>query len=38
MAMLKINGKIVYKGVAHGPIFVLDKTETPITAAEVSDT
>lgn len=36
--MLKINGKTVYKAVAHGPIFVLDKTETPITAAEIADT
>ena len=37
MEMLKINGKTVYKSVAHGPIFVLDKSEVLITDAVVAD-
>lgn len=37
MNMLKVNGKTVYKAVAHGPVLVLDKKEVPITDAVVSD-
>lgn len=37
MDMMKISGKTVYKAVAHGPVFVLDKTEVVITDAVVAD-
>lgn len=38
MEMIKINGRAVYKAVAYGPVFVLDKDETAVTAVKVADT
>ncbi len=37
MAMIKIEGKTVYKAIARGPILVLDKQEVAITDATVAD-
>lgn len=37
MAMIKVEGKTVYKAIAHGPILVLDKQETAITDEVVAD-
>lgn len=37
MEMFKVQGKSVYKAIARGPIFVMDKQETAISNATVSD-
>jgi len=37
MAMIKIEGKSVYKAIARGPILVMDKQEAVITDAVVAD-
>ena len=37
MARMKVSGKTVYKAIARGPIFVLDKQEVQITDACITD-
>ena len=37
MAMIKVVGKTVYKAIARGPIFVMDKQEAEITGTTVAD-
>ena len=37
MAKMKASGKTVYKAIARGPIFVLDKQEVQITNATIAD-